>query len=292
MTETVFSDIIIMYCCVHSQSDIGSELLRFPTLFRIQNLDRPKGTVTGMKKYEQRPVTVIIAAAGSGSRMGSVYKPLMKLNGRHTLLYSLDMFMSCDCVERVVVSARREELYLLREICARENYPREILVVPGGENRQESVMLAFKAAFENRPKTRFTAVHDAARPLITREEFLRAYDAARLYGNVACACRAKDTFKRTDADGLVIENVDRENLWHIATPQIADSDMLHTAMALAKQNGELYTDESGMLTAAGFLVKLSEGSQANIKLTYPEDVAIAEAILAQRAEKSAPLAPQ
>lgn len=238
-----------------------------------------------MKKYESRPVTVIIAAAGSGTRMGSVYKPLMKLNGRQTLLYSLDMFMSCDCVERVVVSARREEMYLLREICARENYPREILVTAGGENRQESVTLAFKAAFENRPKTRFTAVHDAARPLITREEFLRAYEAAELYGNVVCACRAKDTFKRTNADCLVVEGVERENLWHIATPQILDSDMLHTAMALAHRDGTVYTDESSMLTAAGFLVKLSEGSHANIKLTYPEDVAIAEAILAQRAKK-------
>lgn len=237
-----------------------------------------------MKKHEPKPVTVIIAAAGSGSRMGSVYKPLMKLNGRHTLLYSLDMFMSCDCVERVVVSARREELLLVKELCARENYPREILVVPGGKSRQESVMLAFKAAFENRPKTRFTAVHDAARPLITCEEFRRAYDIAEQYGNAVCASRVRDTVKRTNADNLVTESVSRENLWQIATPQILDTDMLHTAMALAKKNGTEYTDESSMITAAGFLVKLSEGSAANIKLTYPEDVAIAEAVLTLRGQ--------
>lgn len=235
-----------------------------------------------MRKHEQRPVTVIIAAAGGGRRMGSVYKPLLKLNGRQTLLYSLDMFMACDCVERVVVSARREELFLVRELIARENYPREVLVVPGGSSRQESVTLAFKAAFENRPKTKFTAVHDAARPLITKEEFLRAYETAEKYGNAVCASRVCDTIKRTNADCLITESVDRENLWRVATPQILDSDMLHTAMALARRDGTEYTDESGMVTAAGFLVKLSEGSAANIKLTYPEDVAIAEAILTLR----------
>ena len=236
-----------------------------------------------MKQYEPRPVTVLLAAAGSGVRMGEISKPMMKLCGRQTILYSLDMFMSCDCVERVVISTRREELYRMQELCARENYPREILVTSGGATRQESVTLAFKAAFDKREKTRFTAVHDAARPLITREEFLHAYEMARQYGNSVCAAKAKDTFKISDDKNLIRESVERDRLWHIQTPQIFDTDMLHTALALAQQNQLEGTDESSLVTAAGFLVKLAETSHSNLKLTYPEDVAVAEAILAQRA---------
>lgn len=229
-----------------------------------------------------RPVTVIIAAAGSGERMGGISKPLMKICGRHMILYSLDMFMSCDFVERVIISAKREEMLLIRELAGRENYMKEILVTEGGKSRQESVTKAFAAGFKGKKKTKFVAVHDAARPLITKEEFTRAFHAAEMYGNAVCAARAKDTFKITDKNNLVTGTVERENLWHIQTPQIFDADMFHTAEALARKTGLEETDESGLVTSAGFLVKLVECGHDNIKITYPEDVLIAEAIIEKR----------
>lgn len=229
-----------------------------------------------------RPVTVMIAAAGSGTRMGGISKPLMKLAGRHAILYSLDTFMQSEYVERIVISARREELHLIKEIVSRENYMKEIIVAEGGSTRQESVKRAFSAAFSGRPKTKFVAVHDGARPLVTAEEIQRAFRTAEQYGNAVCAARAKDTFKTTDKNCVVTGHVERENLWHIQTPQVFDTDMFHTAIALAEKNGLEATDESGLVTEAGFIVKLVECGHDNIKLTYPEDVFIAEAILQKR----------
>lgn len=235
-----------------------------------------------MAKNNLRPATVIIAAAGSGTRMGGVSKPLLKLSGRHAILYSLDTFMKSEYVERVVISARREEMQLLKEIVSRENYPKEIIVAEGGKTRQESVERAFSAAFSGRKKTKFVAIHDGARPLVTEDEVLRAFRTAEQYGCAVCAARAKDTFKTTDKSNVVTGHVERENLWHIQTPQIFDTDIFHTSLALAAKNGTEATDESGLVSAAGFVVKLVETGHDNIKLTYPEDVFVAEAILSKR----------
>ena len=230
-------------------------------------------------------VTVIVAAAGGGTRMGGVSKPLMKIDGREALLYSLDLFSSFDEVAAVVISVRNEDEKLFRDLVEKEDYQKEIIFACGGETRQQSVLSAFKAAFTGRKKTKFVAIHDAARPLLTAQYFENALKLASKYGNAVCACRARDTFKRSDKNDLIKESVDRENLWQIQTPQIFDTDMFHTALALAAKNGTDATDESSLVTKAGFLVKLCECGADNLKLTYPEDAAIAEALMRLRAEK-------
>ncbi len=227
-------------------------------------------------------VSVIIAAAGSGTRLGGLSKALLKIDGKYTFLYSLDMFIESEYVKRVVISAKKEDINAIREIVARQNYMKEVLVVEGGSTRQESVTLAFRAAFNKKSKTQFVAVHDAARPLITRDGFEKAMRIATKYGCAVCAAKAKDTFKRSDENFLIRENVDRENLWHIQTPQIFDTDMFHTAIAKSAKENTCATDESTLVTDAGFLVKLSDTGHDNIKITYPEDVLIAEAILKKR----------
>lgn len=235
-----------------------------------------------LNKKQLRPATAIIAAAGSGTRMGGVSKPLMKLDGKPAFLYSVELFINNEYVEKVCISAKKEDISLIREIVARQNYPKEVIVAEGGSTRQESVKRAFSAAFSGKEKTKFVAIHDAARPLITLEELDRAFESAEKYGNAVCAARAKDTFKRTDKNAVVREAVERDQLWHIQTPQIFDTDMFHTALAIAQTNGTEFTDESGLVSDAGFVVKLVECGHDNIKLTYPEDVFIAEAILAKR----------
>ena len=232
-----------------------------------------------------KTATVIIAAAGSGTRMGGVSKPLMKINGKEALLYSLDLFNESSYVERIVISTRKEDIETIEKLVKKQNYTKEIIVTQGGSSRQESVSLAFKAGFEKRKKTHFVAVHDAARPLLTKEELKNVFELAAKYGNAVCAAKAKDTFKTTDKNNVISGHVERENLWHIQTPQVFDTDMFHTALALAQRDGTQATDESGLVTAAGFLVKLSECGHDNIKLTYPEDAYIAEAILEKRKHK-------
>ena len=227
-------------------------------------------------------VTVIIAAAGSGTRMGSVSKPLLRICGREAILYSLDLFCSCSEVERIVISVRHEETDIFSALVAKEGYDKEIIFADGGDTRQKSVENAFIAAFDNKKKTKFIVIHDAARPLVTKEYFLDTLKLAKKYGNAVCAARAKDTFKLADSKDLIKDGVDRSMLWHIQTPQIFDTDMFHTAIALARKNGTDATDESSLVTEAGFLVKLCECGHDNIKLTYPEDAVIAQAIMESR----------
>ena len=233
-----------------------------------------------------KTATVLIAAAGSGTRMGGVSKPLMKINGREALLYSLDLFDGSSFVERMVISTRKEDIETIENLVKAQGYTKEIIVTEGGSTRQESVSLAFKAGFEKRKKTHFVAVHDAARPLLTKEELKNVFELASKYGNAVCAAKAKDTFKTTDKNNVISGHVERENLWHIQTPQVFDTDMFHTALALAQRDGFEATDESGLVSNAGFLVKLSECGHDNIKLTYPEDAYIAEAIIEKRKHKN------
>ncbi len=231
---------------------------------------------------EKDSVTVIIAAAGSGTRMGGVSKPLLELCKKPLLIWSLDMFCECENVEKIVISAKSEDISQIKALIKGKNYTKEIIVTGGGKTRQESVLIAFKAANSLGKATKFVAVHDAARPLITKEDFTRALELAAKHGNAVCASRVRDTLKRSDNNCLIRESVDRENLWQIQTPQIFDTNMFRTALEKATADGISETDESGLVTHAGFIVRLSESSADNIKVTYPEDIFIAEAIMAKR----------
>ena len=235
-------------------------------------------------KSPKGAITVIIAAGGSGERMGGVSKPLISLCGRPAIEYSLDAFSACDEVVSIYISAKGGDLTTYYEYIASGKYPKLKGIVKGGSTRGESVENAFLEVF-SKEKTDFVAIHDGARPLITPEEIRRAATTAAKYGSGVCASMATDTVKRASFGRCVKESVDREGLWLLSTPQIFDTDIFHTALSAAKRDGFSATDDSSLLEHAGFTVMLSEASRNNIKLTYPEDIVVAEAILALREGK-------
>ncbi len=232
---------------------------------------------------KQSSVTVIIPAAGSGARMGGVYKPLEILCGLEIICYSLRLFQNSKYVSNIVISAREDKVEEIKDLCVRQGFDKVSSVVCGGKTRQESVENAMKAAFPSVEKiTKFVCVHDAARPLLTELELESVLKKAFKYGSGVCACKVRDTVKRAGKNDVVSDNVDRENLWLIQTPQVFDTDIFHTALCFAKKNNSVFTDESSLVTDAGFKAFLCETSSANIKITYPEDVFLAEAIIAKR----------
>ena len=244
-----------------------------------------------LKKYPTGEVTVIIAAGGSGTRMGGVSKPLMTLGERPVIEYSLDAFSSCECVGRIFISARKSDLPSYERIKKEGRFPKLCGVVEGGRTRSESVKNAFVEAMRD-GMTDFVAIHDAARPLITKEEIERAVKVAAVHGSGVCASRVRDTVKRATKGGKVTENVERDGLWLISTPQIFSSDHYHAALSAAiaekKKEGDSpidYTDDSTMFSDAGFEVMLSETSCDNIKITYPEDIFVALGIIAAREKR-------
>ena len=231
-------------------------------------------------------VTVIIAAAGTGSRMGGVSKPLIKLCGRYAIEYSLDAFSALDEVTRIVISTRKEDVDAYRKIVSDGNYGNMVVgVTQGGKTRMESVEKAFTYAFQG-VITDFVAIHDGARPLIRTQDAKKAVDLAKKYGASVCATPCPDTVKRTSASGFVTEAVSRDGLYLMATPQIFSYEIYSASLAIAKRDGFEGTDDCSIVQNAKFNVCVCDTPRDNIKLTYISDISLAEAILAARKERN------
>ena len=241
-----------------------------------------KGTSPKIERDRKNSVTLLLAAAGSGTRLGGVSKPLLNLNGRPAICYSLDVFCAVEDVTRIVISAKKDDIPTLWDIVKQGGYTKVIAIVEGGSTRQGSVKKAFEAAFCEK-RTDYVAIHDAARPLVTREAVEAVLLDARTYGAAVCASRIPDTVKRTDKVAMVTESVDRENLYGLQTPQVFSTDLYMSALAVARRDGIDATDDSSLVQHAGFRVKLTDACRTNFKITYPDDVALAELVLKSRA---------
>lgn len=230
-------------------------------------------------------VGVIIPAAGSGARMGGVYKPMEKLCGREMIAYSLETFEKCSEVAFVVISAREDKVEELKELCKRNGFSKVKKIVVGGSDRQTSVENAFNCGLFDNDATEFVAVHDAARPLFDVDMAKKAFADALVNGNAVCASRVRDTVKHSDKDCFVDRAVDRDNLWLVQTPQIFKTRIYENALKKAKNELFCATDESSLVSSFGEKVFLCETPSYNIKITYPEDVYLAESILLKRGKK-------
>lgn len=228
--------------------------------------------------------TVLVAASGNGTRLGGIYKPLLALDGRPTIAYALEAFEKSGFVKQIVVSALEEHIDEVRAAAAEAGITKLTKVVPGGATRTESVTKAFRAAFENKEDiTPFVAVHDAARPLITTKNIDDVFFACVKYGGAVAAMKVRDALKKADLAGVLTENVERDQMWQMQTPQAFDTDIFHTSLAVAEQLGtDAAVDDAALVMKAGFKVVCVDTGSLNFKVTYPEDIEMAEAILRYR----------
>jgi 2-C-methyl-D-erythritol 4-phosphate cytidylyltransferase/2-C-methyl-D-erythritol 2,4-cyclodiphosphate synthase len=222
-------------------------------------------------------IAAVIVAAGAGSRMGMpLAKQYMMLAGRPVLIHSLRPFLDHPDIARVVVVAPPARLDETKALCAGYGLasPR-LFFTSGGARRQDSVLAGLQALGTD---TAIVLVHDGARPLVTRALIDRCIEAARSDGAAIAAIAVQDTLKREDANGRIAATVSRDGLWQAQTPQAARLDLLLTAFA---QFGEAdVTDEAALLEMTGVAVTLVPGERANIKITRPEDLVLAEKLLA------------
>ncbi|MDD4171285.1 MAG: 2-C-methyl-D-erythritol 4-phosphate cytidylyltransferase [Syntrophomonas sp.] len=224
---------------------------------------------------------VVIAAAGKGSRMKSnTNKQYMLLNGRPVLSYSLEFFEKLDIVEEIVVVCGHDEVDLCnREIIRRFKYNKVSAVVPGGKERQDSVWAGLKQLGTD---TDWVAVHDGARPLLSEEVFFRLLKEAQYWGAAIPGITSKDTVKLVDRDGFVRQTLDRGSVHAIQTPQVFNYPELLTAYREAYTEGFLGTDDASLFERYIGRVKVVAGDYNNIKITTPEDMIAAEALLEGR----------
>ena len=213
---------------------------------------------------------LLIVAAGSGSRLGrDEPKALAPLGGRPILSRALDAFLPLSFA-RTVVTAPPERI----EEFARVAGP-AVRVVAGGVTRSDSVRRGVEALGPSDGDV--LAIHDAARPFVTTEEIGAVLRAAQETGAAIAATPVVDTMKRA-AGGRIVETVEREGLYGAATPQAFRADVLRRAMAAGGES----TDEAALCERLGIPVAIVPVSRFCFKITTPEDLELAEAILARR----------
>jgi len=224
-------------------------------------------------------VLAIIVAAGQGVRMGAGRpKAFLRLGGLTLLERSLAAFLSHPRVDRVVAAVRDpdEARRLLGPSADR------VVLVRGGATRQESVRSALQAATS--AEDEIILVHDAARPLVPRAIIDAVIASAEKSGAAIPGLVPPDTIKQVDEEGAAVATLPRDRLRLAQTPQGFRGHVLRDAYERAERDGFVGTDDAALVERTGHRVVLVEGSERNIKITTPGDLALAEAILARETE--------
>lgn len=226
---------------------------------------------------DSEKVSVVIAAAGKGTRMGlDKNKVYLELQGRPVLAMTLQKFEESPLVDEIVVVTHKDEIgYCRSEVTERFCFGKVKAIVPGGTTRQQSVYNGLKQVS---PDCGIVLIHDGARPFIDGTGIGDCIEAAGKYGAAVAAVPAKDTVKRSDDEDFVTETIDRNKLWYIQTPQAFRFGLILEAHRKAADEGFDGTDDAVLAERAGHKVKLVTCNYYNIKITTREDLVIAEAI--------------
>lgn len=218
----------------------------------------------------------IIPAGGVGSRMGlDMPKQYYELMGVPILVHTLRAFESTPEIDGVIVVVPEDHLVATQALVDQYGLGKVQQVVTGGVLRQDSVARGLAAVPD---ETEFVAVHDGARPLVAPELIGRCLQVARKQGAAMAAIAVKDTLKDVDPGGMIRATVDRSSLWQAQTPQVMRPAVLRRALAAVGPDF-VGTDEAAFLEAIGEKMVVVEGSERNIKITRPEDLQIAKALL-------------
>lgn len=223
----------------------------------------------------------IILAAGRGTRMNqNINKMFLPLKGKPLIAHTLEVFYSLDIIQGIVLVVSPGEEDMMREKVL-DVYPpkKPIKLVCGGAERQHSVYNGLKDLPSD---TQLVAIHDGARPLITPQVIERSFEVAKKWGAAVAGMPVKDTIKLVDPSGRVKDTPDRNYLWLVQTPQTFSYPLIMEAHDKATRDNFLATDDSSLVERLGRDVYMIEGGYENLKITTPEDIAIAEGILTAR----------
>jgi len=226
--------------------------------------------------------TAIVLAAGSGKRMQSaVAKQYLLLNGRPVLWYALHAFEESNIIDDMILVVGHGEIsYCRQEIVGKYGFRKVSAVIEGGAERYLSVWEGLKTIRESD----IIFIHDGARPFVTEEILQKTYAAAKEFGACVAGMPVKDTIKISDKDGFADYTPNRKSVWQVQTPQVFQAQLIQDAYGelikklddIKKAGLEITDDAMVVETIKGKKVKLVQASYQNIKITTPEDMAIAE----------------
>jgi 2-C-methyl-D-erythritol 4-phosphate cytidylyltransferase len=218
---------------------------------------------------KKEKVGAVIVAAGKSERMGGMDKMFASLGGQPLLLRTTRPFQQCSQIDRIVVAVSGERETMCRHLVTGPDWSKVSDVCLGGKRRQDSVAEGLKRLAD----CDWVVIHDGARPLVTVELIERGLEAARETGAAVAAVPVTDTIKVSDEDRTVYETPPRRNLWAVQTPQVFSTKVIGEAYEKADDD---VTDDASLVERLGYKVKLYMGSHDNIKITTPDDLALAE----------------
>jgi 2-C-methyl-D-erythritol 4-phosphate cytidylyltransferase len=228
-----------------------------------------------MAGKDKQKTGAVIVAAGSSSRMSGTDKMFAILEGKAVLAWVIEVFQSSDLIDDIVIVLNKHNLEEGKRLVVEEGWSKVKEVCEGGERRQDSVLNGLLCLGE----CDRVVIHDGARPLVTADLIENGLDAVEETGAAIAAIPVTDTIKIA-ADDLTIQGTPpRQSLWAAQTPQIFRYDIITSAYKKLKYE---VTDDARAVELTGGSVKIYQGSTDNIKITTPEDLAVAEILLKKR----------
>ena len=226
-------------------------------------------------------VSAVILCAGSSTRFSTTKesKQMVEVLGKSVIVRTIEAFENSHAIREIILVVRKEDTADYNRLICEHNFKKISCIVVGGDTRQISAMRGFKHVSE---KSTYVAFHDGARCLITPDLIDMVVKTARTTKAATAATHMSDTVKVADENGIILKTVDREHMWTVQTPQVFDKELYRVCIENAITNGIVATDDCMLAEYAGLSIKLVETGKDNIKITYAEDIALAEHILLKR----------
>ncbi len=234
-------------------------------------------------KKEKPSCSAVIVAAGSSQRMGSD-KIMMKLGAMPVLARTVLAFENNEYVDEIIIVTKTEKLEEIADMCFKNGLHKVKQVVSGGATRMESALAGVSAC---RHGAELIAIHDGARPLVSQELITRTIEAAKAYRAAVPAVASTDTLKVVDERGFITGTLDRSVTRRVQTPQVFEADLIKGALTKAVEKNLALTDDCSAMDMMGVKTITVEGELTNIKITTPEDMVTAKAIVEDRGDWNA-----
>ena len=228
----------------------------------------------------------LIPAAGTGKRMGAaVNKQYLDLDGIPIVARTIAVFESSPLIDAIYLVTPSDEIpYCQEHIVARYGFKKIVAIVPGGAERQQSVLNGLNAMVQGVSAGDIILIHDGVRPFIPHRLLEESIAMARIHDGVLVAVPVKDTIKRVH-NGIVLDTPPRESLWQAQTPQSFRFEKILSAHHSAAAKGIIGTDDASLVERSGGNVHIIQGDYGNIKITTPDDLILAGALLQNQDKK-------
>ncbi len=223
-------------------------------------------------------VSAIIVAGGKGIRMNSsTRKQYLAVAGMPILARTLSVFDSCPFVDRIILAVPHDDLDYCRDnVVSLLDLQKRPDIVSGGATRRDSVYNGLLAVDD---KDGTVVIHDGVRPFVETGQIEACVKEAGLHGSCILGIQAFDTVKQVKGSNEIVKTLDREGIWLAQTPQAFQYHIILEAHETARRMGYGGTDDSYLVEKLGEKVMIIPGSRTNIKITTPEDLEMADALL-------------